>query len=126
MSTDNPTDITPNIEKLQLSDDFYTWFLATNKLIDYVNPISLYDVILNRGLYEARNNGVVTIGLNIGKGVKLYPDVGSADITLDLEGIFSSSASVRNDDYILLERSATGSSNYLFSVCFYWLFLFYN
>jgi len=116
MSTDNPTDITPNIEKLQLSDDFYTWFLATNKLIDYVNPISLYDVILNRGLYEARNNGVVTIGLNIGKGVKLYPDVGSADITLDLEGIFSSSASVRNDDYILLERSATGSSNYLFSV----------
>ena len=116
MSTDNPTDITPNIEKLKLSDDFYTWFLATNKLIDYVNPISLYDVILNRGLYEARNNGIVTIGLNIGKGVKLYPDVGSADITLDLEGIFSSVASVKNDDYILLERSATGSSNYLFSV----------
>jgi len=117
MSTDTTNnDLTPNIQKLELNDTLYTWFIATNKLIDYVNPIQLYDLTIGRGLTETRLNGVVNLQLNVGKGIKLYPDGGAGDLTVDIEGIYSALASVRDSDYLMFERSDTGSSNYLFSV----------
>lgn len=114
MSTNE--DITPNITKLELSDDFYTLFLATNKLIDYVNPIQLYDVTLGAAFTESRGSGVVSIDLNIGNGLKLFPSVGSGNLTIDLEAIYSSSEVVLHSDYILVERPSTTDTNYIFSV----------
>ena len=114
MSTNE--DITPNITKLELSDDFYTLFLATNKLIDYVNPIQLYDVTLGAAFTESRGSGVVSIDLNVGNGLKLFPSVGSGNLTLDLEAIYSSNEVVLHSDYILIERPSTTDSNYIFSV----------
>ena len=114
MSTNE--DITPNITKLELSDDFYTLFLTTNKLIDYVNPIQLYDVTLGAAFTESRGSGVVNIDLNVGNGLKLFPSVGSGNLTLDLEAIYSSNEVVLHSDYILIERPSTTDSNYIFSV----------
>ena len=114
MSTNE--DITPNIAKLELSDDFYALFLATNKLIDYVNPIQLYDITLGPAFSETRGSGVISINLNVGNGLKLFPSVGSGNLTLDLESIYSANEVVLNNDYILIERPSTTDSNYIFSV----------
>lgn len=114
MSTE--PDITPNITPLNLTDSFHTWFLATNKLIDYVNPIQLYDVVLGNGLTEDRGGGIVTINLDIGKGIKLFPTVGSGQVTINLAGIYESSETVIDSDYVLVERYDTSDNNYIFSV----------
>ena len=112
----NTDDLTPDIEKLKLSDTFYTWFLTTNKIIDYVNPIQIYDLLTGSGFTRSELNGEVTIDLNIGKGIKLYPDVGNGDITIDLASIFSAETTVRDSDYVLFERSSTENTNLIFSV----------
>ena len=114
MSTDN--DLTPNINKLELNDTLFTWFTATNKLIEYVNPLQVYDVFTGNGLTESRLNGEVTINLNVGKALKLFPDIGNGDLTLDIEGVYSSLATVRDTDYFIIERADTGNTNYLYSV----------
>jgi len=116
-NTDNfEEDLTPDIEKLKLSDTFYTWFTTTNKLIDYVNPIQIYDLLTGSGFTRTELNGEVTIDLNVGKGIKLYPEIGNGSITLDIANIYSVDAQVKDNDYILVERYDTGDTNYLFSV----------
>lgn len=115
MST-NENDITPDIIPLQLSDTFYTWFTTTNKIIEYVNPIQLYDINVGRGLLESRLSGVVTIDIDTGKGIKIYPDSGSGAITVDIEGVYSSIATVNDDDYVLFQRQNTDDPNDIFSV----------
>ena len=107
MSTNE--DITPNIAKLELSDDFYALFLATNKLIDYVNPIQLYDITLGPAFSETRGSGVISINLNVGNGLKLFTSVGSGNLSLDLESIYSANEVVLNNDYILIERPTPAS-----------------
>lgn len=115
MST-NENDITPDITPLQLSDTFYTWFTTTNKLIEYVNPIQLYDINVGRGLLDTRLSGTVTIDIDTGKGVKIFPDIGTGALTIDIQGIYSAIATVGNDDYILFEKPNTDDPNDIFSV----------
>jgi hypothetical protein len=59
---------------------------------------------------------VLSIDLNVGKGLKLFPSIGSGNLTLDLEEIYSSSEEILDSDYILFERPSTGDTNYVFSV----------
>lgn len=43
-----------DIVKLSINDTFYDWFLRTNQVIDYVNPINVYDVFAGAGILESR------------------------------------------------------------------------
>lgn len=67
MST-NETDIV----KLNLNDTFYDWYLRTNQIIDYVNPINVYDVFAGAGLNESRTGTPGTIELSVGTNASLY------------------------------------------------------
>jgi hypothetical protein len=67
MST-NETDIV----KLNLNDTFYDWYLRTNQIIDYVNPINVYDVFAGAGLNESRTGNPGTIELTVGTNASLY------------------------------------------------------
>jgi hypothetical protein len=67
MST-NETDIV----KLNLNDTFYDWYQRTNQIIDYVNPINVYDVFAGAGLTESRTGTPGTIELSVGTNASLY------------------------------------------------------
>ena len=67
MST-NETDIA----KLSLNDTFYDWYLRTNQVIDYVNPVNVYDVFAGAGLSESRTGNPGTIELSVATNPSLY------------------------------------------------------
>ena len=67
MST-NETDIV----KLSLNDTFYDWYLRTNQVIDYVNPVNVYDVFAGAGLSESRTGNPGTIELSVATNPSLY------------------------------------------------------
>jgi hypothetical protein len=67
MST-NETDIV----KLSLNDTFYDWYLKTNQVIDYVNPVNVYDVFAGAGLSESRTGNPGTIELSVATNPSLY------------------------------------------------------
>jgi len=61
-----------DIVKLNLNDTFYNWYLRTNQIIDYVNPINVYDVFAGAGLQESRTGTPGTIELTVGTDVSFY------------------------------------------------------
>jgi hypothetical protein len=61
-----------DIVKLNLNDTFYDWYLRTNQIIDYVNPINVYDVFAGAGLQESRTSTPGTIELIVGTDVSFY------------------------------------------------------
>ena len=67
MST-NETDIA----KLSLNDTFYDWYLKTNQVIDYVNPVNVYNVFAGAGLSESRTGNPGTIELSVATNPSLY------------------------------------------------------
>ena len=64
----NETDIV----KLNLNDTFYDWYLRTNQIIDYVNPINVYDVLVGNGLSESRTGTPGTVELSVATDSTLY------------------------------------------------------
>ena len=88
MST-NDTDIV----KLNLNDTFYDWYLRTNQIIDYVNPINVYDVFAGAGLQESRTGTPGTIELLVGTDAALYGigtltnSNGNSEVVLDYSGL---------------------------------------
>lgn len=66
-----------NLNNLLLTDTFNTWFNRTNEVIDYLNPLQVYDVQVGvtGGLYRQTGeiagnyNGVVTISVAPGPGI---------------------------------------------------------
>jgi len=67
MST-NDTDIV----KLSINDTFYDWYLKTNQIIDYVNPINVYDVFAGSGLSESRTGTPGTVEFSVATDSSLY------------------------------------------------------
>ena len=89
MST-NETDIV----KLNLNDTFYDWYLRTNQIIDYVNPINVYDVFAGNGLSESRTGTPGTIELSVDTAPALYgittlvdTNDGSSVVALDFSSL---------------------------------------
>jgi hypothetical protein len=61
-----------DILQLQLNDTFYDWYLRTNQIIEYVNPINVYDVFPGVGLVESRSGNPGTVELSISTDSALY------------------------------------------------------
>ena len=61
-----------DIVKLSINDTFYDWFLRTNQVIDYVNPINVYDVFAGAGILESRTGTPGTIELSISTKPETY------------------------------------------------------
>ena len=61
-----------DILQLQLNDTFYDWYLRTNQIIEYVNPINVYDIFPGVGLVESRSGNPGTVELSISTNSALY------------------------------------------------------
>ena len=61
-----------DILQLQLNDTFYDWYLRTNQIIEFVNPINVYDVFPGVGLVESRSGNPGTVELLISTNSALY------------------------------------------------------
>lgn len=72
-----------DIVKLSINDTFYDWFLRTNQVIDYVNPINVYDVFAGAGILESRTGTPGTIELSISTKSETY----AIDTLLDTGGV---------------------------------------
>ena len=72
-----------DIVKLSINDTFYDWFLRTNQVIDYVNPINVYDVFAGAGILESRTGTPGTIELSI----STKPETYAIDTLLDTGGV---------------------------------------
>lgn len=114
MSTDG-SDLVVDITKLELDDNFYTWFTRTNSIIDAINPLNIYDITPRKGLSESRSGGNVILDVDTGKGIKAYPNPATGAITLDFEAL-TAKTSITDDDLFVIETPTTGSSNDLFKV----------
>lgn len=115
MSNTDGSDLVVDIEKLALNNNFYDWFITTNKLIDAVNPLNIYDITARKGLTESRANGHVILDVDSGKGIKTFPDDGTGKVTLDFESL-TEKASPSNDDLFVIEQPATGNSNNVYKI----------
>ena len=83
-----------DIVKLNLNDTFYDWYLRTNQIIDYVNPINVYDVFAGNGLVESRTGTPGTIELSVDTSPALYgittivdTNDGSSVVALDFSSL---------------------------------------
>ena len=67
-----------DIQNIQLTDTFQTWFTKTNEIVDALNPVNLYDIddgygtTIAYGTSGTDYNGVKYINVNAGHG--LYVD----------------------------------------------------
>ena len=105
-----------DIVKLSINDTFYDWFLRTNQVIDYVNPINVYDVFAGAGILESRTGTPGTIELSI----STKPETYAIDTLLDTGGV-STVALNYNDLTIGTVVNTTkfgiqGTSSQIFSV----------
>jgi hypothetical protein len=115
MSTNDGSDLVVDIEKLTLSNNFYDWFITTNKIIDAVNPLNIYDITPGKGLTESRSGGNVILDIDAGKGIKSFPNTGIGKLTLDFESL-TEIPSLLNDDLFVVERPGTGDSNNVYKL----------
>jgi hypothetical protein len=97
MST-NDTDIV----KLSINDTFYDWYLKTNQIIDYVNPINVYDVFAGSGLSESRTGTPGTVEFSVATDSSLY-GIGTLANTQGIEEVVL--------NYNALSASSVSNSN---------------
>jgi len=111
-TTDYSTDgrIFDQIDPLVLSDNFHEWFSVTNKIIDAVNPIQLYDIEARRAIDFTRNSsGVVTIDVLVSPsdGINVYTaSDGTLPLTLDIRSC-TEDGNIENDDLFVIEKRQT-------------------
>jgi hypothetical protein len=118
-----------DVQKIQLTDTFQTWFAKTNEMVDALNPVNIYDIDdgagtnVTYGLTGTAYNGVKYVNVNAGYGVA----VGSSGsgkpwsnlVSLDFSGISGDAYTLTgNPDYTL-----TGGSPRTSEVNIYDLFL---
>lgn len=93
----NTNDI--DLQKLTLDSTFYDWYIRTNQIIDYINPISVYDVFAGNGLQESRTGTPGTIEISLGTntinyGIDTMTDSNGDSITiLNIAGLTSGTVS---------------------------------
>ena len=116
-----------DVQKIQLTDTFQTWFAKTNEIVDALNPVNIYDLDGGSGTYVTYGlsgtdyNGVKSVNVNAGYGVAV--GVGSGKpwtgvVGLDISSISGNAytltgnesktagtvytSEVNNDDYFLV------------------------
>jgi hypothetical protein len=71
-----------DIQKIQLTDTFQTWFAKTNEMVDALNPVNIYDIDdgagtnVTYGLTGTAYNGVKYVNVNTGYGISVKTDSG--------------------------------------------------
>jgi hypothetical protein len=109
-----------DVQKIQLTDTFQTWFAKTNEMVDALNPVNIYDIDdgagtnVTYGLTGTAYNGVKYVNVNAGYGVGVGG--GSAKPWTGVVGLDISSIS--GDAYTLTGNQAytvTGGANILAS-----------
>jgi hypothetical protein len=89
----NTNDI--DLQKLTLDSTFYDWYLRTNQIIDYINPINVYDVFAGNGLQESRTGTPGTVEISLGTdptnyGIDTLTDSNGDSVTiLNIAGLTS-------------------------------------
>ena len=64
-----------DVQKIQLTDTFQTWFAKTNEIVDALNPVNIYDIDngagtnVTYGVTGTAYNGVKYVNVNAGYGV---------------------------------------------------------
>lgn len=112
MSNTNDTDIT----KLHLNDTFYDWYTKTNQIIDYVNPINIYDVFAGNGLQESRTGTPGTIELNVATNPSYFAidtqanTDGISEVILNIAAL--SSGTVANTSVFAFSGNTSGTQLY--------------
>lgn len=85
-----------NVQKIQLTDTFQTWFTKTNEIVDALNPVNIYDIDdgkgtnVTYGLSGTSYNGVKIVNVNAGYGVAIGSGSGklwTGVVGLDLSNI---------------------------------------
>jgi hypothetical protein len=85
-----------DIQKIQLTDTFQTWFAKTNEMVDALNPVNIYDIDNGYGTYVSYGitgvnyNGIKYVNVNAAYGVGVATDTGrpwSGVVALDLSSI---------------------------------------
>jgi len=85
-----------DIQKIQLTDTFQTWFAKTNEMVDAINPVNIYDIDdgagtnVTYGLSGTAYNGVKYVNVNAGYGVAIGGGSGklwTGVVGLDLSSI---------------------------------------
>jgi len=85
-----------DIQKIQLTDTFQTWFAKTNEMVDALNPVNIYDIDNGYGTYVSYGitgvnyNGIKYVNVNAAYGTEVATDTGrpwSGVVALDLSSI---------------------------------------
>ena len=108
-----------DVDKIQLTDTFQTWFEKTNELIDAVNPINIYDLDagsgtnVTYGLSGTEYNGVKSVNVDAGFGVAVGAGTTfpwSGVVSLSIPSISGNSYTLTgNEDYTLTGAAARAS-----------------
>ena len=108
-----------NVEKIQLTDTFQTWFEKTNELIDAVNPINIYDLDagigtnVTYGLSGTEYNGVKSVNVEAGFGVAVgagTTQAWSGVVSLDYSSISGNAFTLTGNEAYTLTGAAARSS----------------
>ena len=116
-STDYSTDgrLFDHIDPLVLSDNFHEWFSVTNRIIDAVNPIQIYDIEARRALDISRNSsGLVTLDVLVDPphGINVYTESdGTTPLTLDIRSCTEDGNIENNDVFVIEKRQTTDDEN---------------
>ena len=85
-----------DVQKIQLTDTFQTWFAKTNEIVDALNPVNIYDIDngagtnVTYGVTGTAYNGVKYVNVNAGYGVAVGGGSGklwTGVVGLDLSNI---------------------------------------
>ena len=85
-----------DVQKIQLTDTFQTWFAKTNEMVDALNPVNIYDIDdgagtnVTYGLTGTAYNGVKYVNVSTGYGVAVGGGSGklwTGVVGLDLSNI---------------------------------------
>ena len=98
----------PSLETILLTDTFNEWVTRTNTIVDYLNPLNVYDVIpvTGSGLTESRSssyaqsNGVVELSLFHKAGEQGISADSSAILGLNFLNMVNIEDSMANDDLL--------------------------
>lgn len=104
-----------NVEKIQLTDTFQTWFAKTNEVIDAINPVNIYDIDdgigtdVSFGQSGPEYNGVKYVNVRSGYGVAVGAGSGlpwTGNVSLNLGSISGASYTLTGNE----AYTATGSA----------------
>lgn len=102
---------TNDIPNINLNDTFYTWYTVSNQVIDFVNPLKVYDVIAGQGLSESRTGdpGTVEFTVVTNNGVdRIINSNGVYEVVLNFVDL--TTATVTESDLFVVQDSDSNNT----------------